>query len=651
MAREANTQVIDIKVTEKKQQRKILDRSDLEPLHYVFNDPKVRQAMVEKIIKLVDEQKDGEGGDTEFKETMRKCENMYSMKIDYRKPKNKRMWDIATPLVMMAVDHNVDKVMDVTFSQPGGSAQVLPGNKRDETEKQLAEFGQDILNARLQMFKDNRIRHENIFRTAFKFGDGWSKQVWIRKQEVRIREETIDVGFGPEIIEFEGVVTVDEGPAIIWLDPKDVIFPKNIRNPLEGPWICHQYCLTPEEIKLRMVAPKGERPEFKKRKVTSSPEEGTENEGDAARKDEVASTDVSGLGGFKRLYEMYISWQSPADELPSEWIITVNATDREMERGVRSELEERPLSQYSPIPIEGKPRSRPLPMMLLPLWRYVNTALNQIGDTASYAADPGGLADETTGLTKNAKGIGPGVFKKVKAGMAKDSVVFYTPPDVSQGIFKVLQLLLMFYEQMTGITEAEQGRFPEGVERPTSRGLGMLLGKTAIRFEKMNGNVQAGLGRAYRQMLWMMVHIGGDAYFERFVDERGIASEYIKEELANVVNGFKTMKWDVQVLGNPVVADKGRRKREAEQLFKLLIDIAMRLEMPDKVAEITQWFVGEFEARGLEGFTKDLREKVEAAFQQKAQKEALEAAPGGQPPATAPATTIPEDTDLARLPA
>lgn len=631
MTREANTQVIElIDQSELPEAKTRLKNLVSEPIHYALT-PKVRELLVEKIIALGQAQEN----DSEFEIMMQEAEDMYSMHIWNRTTRHKDLANIATPLIFLAVEHNVDKIMDVIFSVPTGPARALPGNAEDEDERKRAKYGQDILNARLSMDDNTRRIHENIIRTSLKFADGWSKQVWVKKQEVRITKDQVplDMALSMGLIdeltaqqammdgitgipyENEKLVIVDEGPSMIWIDPKNIFFPKNVEDPLEGPWLMHRYFLTPEEIRLRMV---GKTPEFEPSEVEKQPSEIPTSQGDETRKEISASVSsnqqgINEIGTYKKFYETHIKWQASGDKYPSEWILTVNVSDKKMVRGVRSKFEQRPFSRYTPIPIEGKVRGRPMPKMLYPVWHYVNTAFNQIIDTASYAANPGGTADETTGLTKKKGGIAPGVFNKSR-GPAKDAVDYYKPPDVTPGILRVLELLMAFWEQITGVTEAEQGRFPAGVERPTARGTGYLLGKTALKFEKLNGNIQTGFARAYYQLLWMMVHIGGDAYFERFLGTKEIASEFTKEEAHSIVNTFKTMKWDVKVSGNIITADKGLRKQEAEFFAKLIAP--MLKDMPDKQAELIGYLVEVFEAKELESFVKELKVRVTQASQQ-----------------------------------
>lgn len=613
------------------------------PIHRALRGSELQQKIVNMVIDLVDSNTKS-ATITQFHDALRRAEEMYAMKVTERQPPSKGMSNYGSPLVRIAINTLADRIKDVTFSMPEGPAQVTAGNKKSVIENAIASMGQQMLSHVIDYPGDKEILHEGIFKTAFKAGDGWTKQSWEYDAEVNIIERDIeDPMVGVVTVEDEQLTITEFGPKMTWVDPKYIHFPEDCPDPLSAPWFVHEEYYRPEDIRRKIIMG-----EWATNMIVEEPAENKPlNVGDDAQK-RISAHITGGEKPFKykKVYNAYMKWKSPVDKWEHSWIFVVNVTDKQLLRGVRNKMGEVPYARYTPFPLEGQPRGESLAINLEQMWKYTNTFFNYIADTATVSVRPGGwYKARDNGLNrKNMKDVF-GEYRPTQD--PKNDVVERQIPDVKQGIFSAMRLLLKFYQDESGINDAVLGQFAEGVERPTARGTASLLGQISIKFENINKNIQAGLRRAYYQMFWMILEYGGDKYFERLLDESGVAS-YLEQESVKslgltpqgIITGLKSMKWDIEITGNTVAADKGAKQRRDIQLYEILMQTPVIKQRPDKQAQLINHIIKSFEARDLENFGDGLENEI---LMPPAQPKAETLNAQGKP--------ITGETDLTTLPA
>lgn len=199
---------------------------------------------------------------------------------------------------------------------------------------------------------------------------------------------------------------------------------------------------------------------------------------------------------------------------------------------------------------------------LEPLNEMGNSAFNLIFDSGSLTNQPFGFYGRRAGFKKRKIKLHPGLMTEVED--AKE-VYFPSMQRVDQVLFMVLGLVQQYSEQFTSTSDYLMGRESKGTKTPTAHGTLAIIEQGLVTFAVMTKRMFRSLRKELKLLLSLNQLFSPESkQFRVMEDMKKIPFPTIKRADFDAV-------YDVIPIGDPSYASKESRRREASEIYGMLM--------------------------------------------------------------------------------
>lgn len=199
---------------------------------------------------------------------------------------------------------------------------------------------------------------------------------------------------------------------------------------------------------------------------------------------------------------------------------------------------------------------------LTQLNEMANTAFNQIFDSGRLTNQPFGFYGRRAGIKNRKIKLHPGSMTEVNDA---SQIFFPSMQRMDQVLFQVIGVIQQYVERFTSTSDYLSGRESKGTKTPTAHGTLAIIEQGLVTFGVIAKRTFRSLRKELRLMMALnQIHVTETKQYRVVETEDKIAFRDIKAE------DFKGVQ-DVIPIGDPSYASRETRRREARELYEILM--------------------------------------------------------------------------------
>ncbi len=542
------------------------------PIHKKLTETKQEEIITQCLAQIVEIEGDREGKG-KFNDNLAKWTRQYLNIVPEKNTPWKDCSNFHAPITTIDIDTHTSRLLNVNIGTKP-YVRVLPVGKEDIKQAQNSE---QLLNWQFdEEIKIPSLLYD-VFFNALLYPACVTEVAWkkvTRKITKKVTKEVPEYSLDPytgdpvkinsNTVETEEETTEDvlNQPIVSIINLKDFLFYANAQD-IQFDDLCIRHWWMKDDL-VRMeaegdIANVKELSEFDAGRIMEYDDEVKDTyEGVEATKPEQRKE--------KEIFKVWKYIDLDGDGIPEDWLFLIARHDKKMlygnpnpfKHGKRNVVIHRAHRLPGEIfGISRAARQRPINNM-------INSSFNMSMDNSALSVNKISASTGASGFDPTKQKRRPGAHLTIEGG--RDEFWFMETTDINPSMMALNGNLVDWWRQLTNVTETVQGQFPEGVERPSAKGTGLLLQQADSSFETLNLLLQESLSEMYHQILQLDQQYLPDEKAMRIIGSDG-EIDFLTLSRRDIQG-----RYDVRPQGNSVVSNKAQERRDMLHLQELYRD-------------------------------------------------------------------------------